>query len=111
MANTFKTLTSQNIGVTPVEVGSYTPGTGAVATVIGLTVSNRLSTQVTVDIDFFDGGTTQTYILKGAPIPPGGALVPIGGDQKIVLENTDHIRVTSSDASSVDAIMSVLEIS
>ena len=39
----------------------------------------------------------------------GGALVPIGGDQKVVLETGDIIKITSNTASSADAIVSVLE--
>jgi hypothetical protein len=36
-------------------------------------------------------------------------LVPVGGDQKVVLETTDIIKVTSDTASSADVIVSVLE--
>jgi len=51
------------------------------------------------------------YILKSATIPPGGALVPIGGDQKLVLEAGDYLHVNTSIASSADVVVSVLEIS
>jgi len=34
----------------------------------------------------------------------------IGGDQKVVLETNDSIKVKSDTASSVDAVMSILEI-
>ena len=43
-------------------------------------------------------------------IPSGGALVPIGGDQKLVLESGDALKVLSSASSSADVIASVLEI-
>jgi hypothetical protein len=36
--------------------------------------------------------------------------VPIGGDQKIVMITGDKLYVQSSAASSVDAIMSIMEI-
>ena len=42
-------------------------------------------------------------------MPVGGAVVPIGGDQKVVLEATDILKVTSSASSSADALVSVLE--
>ena len=51
----------------------------------------------------------QAHLVKGAPVPVGGTLVVIGGDQKIVLEAADEIRVSSSSASSLSAIVSVLE--
>ena len=43
-------------------------------------------------------------------IAPGGALVPIGGDQKLVLITGDKVFVQSSAASSIDAVLSILEI-
>jgi len=36
--------------------------------------------------------------------------VPIGGDQKLVLEAGDYLQVNSSVASSADVVLSVLEI-
>jgi hypothetical protein len=49
-------------------------------------------------------------MIKNATIAPGGALVPIGGDQKLVLEANDVLYVVSDTAVSADAITSVLEI-
>ena len=51
------------------------------------------------------------YILKDAPVPVGGGQVPVGGDQKVVLETGDKLRVRASQASACDAIVSYLEIS
>jgi len=48
---------------------------------------------------------------KDAPIPVGSSLVVVGGDQKLVLNNADHVMITSSAASSVDVVTSYLEIS
>ena len=47
--------------------------------------------------------------MKNAEIFEGGALVAVGGDQKLVLETGDKIKVVSDTASSVDTIVSVLE--
>jgi hypothetical protein len=49
-------------------------------------------------------------MVKNAIIAYGGALVPIGGDQKVVLEATDYLQVQTSAADSADVILSVLEI-
>jgi len=49
-------------------------------------------------------------MVKGATVPAGGSLVVVGGDQKVVLEENDNIKVTSSAATSCDVIMSILEI-
>ena len=45
-----------------------------------------------------------------SPIPVGGSLIVVGGDQKIVLMTGDKISVLSNTASSADVIMSFLEI-
>lgn len=55
-------------------------------------------------------GGTDYYLVKGATVPVGGSLVPIGGDQKLVLEAADVLKVISSAASSADVIASLLEI-
>jgi hypothetical protein len=110
MANAFKRKLQRAVGTSATSVGSYTVGAGIQATLIGLTVSNILSTNIVVDVMLNDG-TNDTYIVKGATILPGGALVAVGGDQKIVLEPNDSIKVQSDTASSCDVVMSLLEIS
>lgn len=109
MANTFTRKVSRNIGTALTSVGAYTVGASTEVTVIGLTVSNTSASTVNIDVTLNDGAN-DTYIVKDAPVPVGGALVPIGGNQKIVLITGDSIKVNSSAASSVDAVLSILEI-
>ena len=109
MANTFKRKLSRSVGASLTAVGSYTVGASTQTTVIGLTVANTTAAQVLVDATVNDG-SNDTYIVKSAPVPAGGSLVIIGGDQKVVLETNDSIKVKSDTASSVDAVMSILEI-
>ena len=108
MANTFKNAVSSAIGTSQTSV--YTVPASTTSTVIGLAVSNIHSSDITVDVVVTDtSATTSVYLVKAATVPVGGALVPVGGDQKIVLEATDIIKVTSNTASSADVIVSVLE--
>jgi|TARA_R100001443_G_scaffold49232_1_gene61554 phage tail sheath gpL-like len=109
MANTFTRKLSRSIGTALTAVGSYTVGASTQTTVIGLTVANTSASSVNIDVTLNDGAN-DTYIVKDAPVPVGGALVPIGGNQKIVMVTGDSIKVNSSAASSVDAVLSVLEI-
>jgi hypothetical protein len=51
------------------------------------------------------------FMVKNATIAPGGALVPVGGDQKLVLEAGDRLQVQMGTATSADVIVSVLEVS
>ena len=63
-----------------------------------------------VSIRVYDSSATAYYyIVKNAEVYTGGSLVAVGGDQKLVLETGDLIRVVSDTASSVDTIVSVME--
>ena len=110
MANTFIRKTHQNIGASLTQVDSYAvTGTGKIATVIGLSVSNTTSSAVDVDVTLNDG-STDFYIVKNCPLPSGSTVVLVGGDQKVVMEENDLIKVKSTASSSVDVVMSILEI-
>ena len=109
MANVFKRKVSQNIGTALTGVGSYTVAAATQTTIIGLVVANTTVSSITVDVTLYDGAT-DTYITKNCPITTGGSVVIVGGEQKIVLETGDSIRVKSSAATSVDVVMSILEI-
>jgi len=100
MANTFKNYTSTSIGTSATTV--YTVPASTTSVVIGLNLANRTASSVTVDVQL-----GSTYIVKDAPVPAGSALSALDG--KIIAETTDTIVVTSDTASSVDAIVSVLE--
>ena len=106
---TFKRQLSQNVGTSLTKVGNYTVGAGVTTTIIGLVMSNVTGNAISVSATL-DNGTVNTYIVKDATLVAGGSLIAVGGDQKIVLETNDSIRVSSSAASSVDAILSVLEV-
>jgi hypothetical protein len=54
-----------------------------------------------------NGGVT-AFLVKDATVLPGGALVIVGGDQKVVLEAGDAIQSYASAGSSADAIVSYL---
>lgn len=117
MANTFKSYGVASIGASNTTV--YTAPVGTTTTLIGLSLANTLTTNaITVDVIVSKGSggsgtgsTTDFYVIKGAPIAAGGTLVPVGGDQKIVLEAGNLVKIKSSDAVSVDSLVSVLEIS
>lgn len=109
MANTFKRKLSRSIGTSLTSVGSYTAPASTQVTVIGLTVANTTASQILVDATVNDG-TNDTYLIKEAPVPSGGSMIIIGGDQKVVLETNDSIKVKSDTSSSADVVMSILEI-
>jgi hypothetical protein len=108
MANVFETFTSRGIGTSLAEVGAHTVAASTTETIIGLTLANKSAAAVNVTVTYSDGASN-THIIKDAPIPSGSSLVPIGGDQKLVLTTGDAIKVSANTASSVDVVMSVLQ--
>jgi len=79
-------------------------------TIIGLTVANIINSQIAVNVKINDAGASKIHLVKNAPIPAGGTLVVVGGDQKVVLEPTDVIIVEADTTLSSDVTMSYLEI-
>ena len=108
--NTFKRKFSTSIGTTATAVGGYSVLLDVQTTAIGLALANVTASQVTVSVTLNTQAGDTIHIIKDAPIPSGGALIPIGGDQKVVMEHNDQIKVVSDTASSVYAILSILEI-
>jgi hypothetical protein len=108
MPNTFKNFAQKNVGTSLTTV--YTCPSATQTTIIGLTVANTSNATVVVDAVLTISGVDY-YIIKGAVVPVGTSVVPVGGDQKVVVEAGETIRVASSAATSADVIVSVLEIS
>ena len=109
MANTFKNIGSASIGTS--EVSVYTCPASTTSTIIGLTCANLTTTSpIRCSIRLYDSSATaHYYIVKDAEIFEGGSLVVVGGDQKVVLEAGDIIKVSSNTASSIDCVISYME--
>ena len=107
MANTFKSNVAINVETTGNTV--YTCPAATQTTLIGLTISNKASGTVTANV-FLRRSSTDYSIISNAPILTGSTLVPIGGEQKVVLQAADELKVTVSANSAVDVIASLLEI-
>jgi hypothetical protein len=109
MANTFTRKLSTNVGTTATQVGSYTVAANTTAVVVGMTVTNKTGSAITANV-WLNDGASNVFVTANAPISSGASLVAVGGDQKLVMVTGDKIYVQSSAASSVDAILSILEI-
>ena len=108
MANSFKTVTGAAVGTGGGTI--YTCPASTETTIIGLNVANILSVSITVDVQLTNNDGDNVYIVKDAIVPVGSALVAVGGDQKIVMNESDVLTVTASQASAADVTMSILEI-
>jgi hypothetical protein len=109
MANFFKNSITGSIGTTGVTV--YQVPAATTTTVIGVNIANVATQNISVSVMVRDSSANKTvYLVKDAIIVQGSTAVLIGGEQKIVLESTDFLSVTSSLANSADVIISVLEL-
>jgi len=107
MANSFKNYVSANVLSNTVV---HTGASGTQTTVIGLSLANISNGSLTANVHLHSGGSNY-QLVKNAVVPFGGTLIPVGGDQKLVLETDDSLCVSSSGPTDgVDVILSVLEI-
>ena len=110
MANTFTRKLSRQIGTTATAVGSYTVPSSTTAIVIGLSVTNTTGSAISANVYLQDNTTAVTSLVTNGPISAGSSLVVGGGDQKIVMVTGDQIFVQSSASTSIDVVMSIMEI-
>jgi hypothetical protein len=107
MANTFKNKVLASVGGS---AQGYTTPASTTTTVIGMAVANRTANTIKVNAEVVDTSAGVTaYLVKDGIIASGGNLVIVGGDQKVVLETTDVLRVSSDTESSADVVISMME--
>ena len=91
-------------------MGIYTAPAATTTVVIGITMANTSGSGVNVGVGITRAGTTEDVkLLKNAPIPQGSSLEFMAGN-KIVLEATDTVTVDSDTNNSVDAALTIMEI-
>lgn len=111
MANAFKTKTFDGSSTgAATDMTIYTCPASTETTIIGFTIANIASAQITVDVKLENDDGDNVFLIKDAPIPVGSSFVPVGGDQKIVMEAADVLKVQSDTANSADTTLSILEI-
>ena len=110
MANTFKNKvydgsnTSANALMNVYTVPS-SPATTTV--VIGLTLANTTTSQITADIKLSAGQTV--FLAKTIPIPSGSSFEYMGGN-KVIMQTGHTLSVSSNTANSLDTVASIMEI-
>ena len=120
MANTFKVCTIADVAVDSGTYSTIYTVAGSTTTVIlGLTLCNKIASSrtITVTIDSNtdnrtgnnDGANANVTLLNEVTIPADTTLEVLAG-QKYVLEATDVMKIAASVGSSVDATLSIMEI-
>ena len=104
MAQNFRRYTKNAVGASPLAV--FSPN--SYDAIVGISLSNILSTAITVDC-YINDGSNNIYLVKDAPIPTGGSLQVLDGGAKFVVQSSDVLSVVSSDASSCDVWVSAVD--
>lgn len=103
MAQNFRRYTGNDIGTSPVTIATA----NSYDTYVGIHVTNIHTAAVNVDV-YVNDGTNDIYLVKGAPLPVGGALQVLGTG-KLVVQSGDALKVQSDTASSVDCWISAVD--
>lgn len=103
----FKSKAVPNVGTTLTQV-TDTVASNTAHTIIGFSVANVSTANITISAKLTKANASYAFLVKGATVLPGGAIVIVGGDQKVVLEAGDSISVNSSAVDSSDCLVSYL---
>jgi hypothetical protein len=109
MANTFKLNTKAGGAVAAnTDITVLTATTTTI--LIGLTISNKVSNSITVDVklESSTSGNANVNIGQNLPIPSGSSLDALAG--KVVMNTGDILKVQSDTAFSADVVLSIMEI-
>ena len=108
MANTFKNKVFNGSNTTAnSDMTVYTVPSSTTTVVIGLTLSNTSSSQITVDIKLNAGQVV--HLAKDIPIPAASSFEYMGGN-KIVMETGHSLILQSDTANSLHTVASIMEI-
>lgn len=107
MATNFKNKVLKDVGITPVDVVTTTTYR---TTVIGISIANVTESLLYIDITLTDESDVTGYYIKGIILPPRATLRAVNGGEKLILAPNNTLSVSSSVESSIDVIVSYVEI-
>lgn len=99
MATVFKGFESADVTT---ETTVYTTPASTTTTIVGMSIANTSSNAVLVSVK-----KNAAHMVKDVPIPVGGSLIVVGGEQKTVMNEASTLSVLADDT--VDVILSVME--
>jgi hypothetical protein len=110
MATAFKNKLASGLGTSPTTV--VTTSGSANTTVIGLSMTNTTAGIIQASIRLNDTvNSVSAYFINNVTIHPNTSLRVVTGGEKLILGYSTQVIVTSNTASSIDLVMSWVEIS
>jgi hypothetical protein len=110
MSTVFKNKLANNLGSSPTTV--LTTSASATTTVLGLSFTNVTSGIILISVQLQDTvASTTAYFVQNVVVPPNTSVRLINGGERLVLGSSTNVIVSSNTASSVDMVLSYVEIS
>lgn len=107
MANTFRNKVIKSVGTEPVEILSV--GAAERATIVGLSLTNLITSFVYVDIIVKDDTSVDGFYLRQNLLPSQTSLRAVTNGEKLILAPNNSIKIQSTADDSVDVILSYVE--
>jgi hypothetical protein len=110
MTTLFKNKLATGVGATPVTILSSSAS--ATTTVIGLSLTNITGSIILASVQLNDTiNSTTAYFVQNIVIPPNTSARIINGGERLVLGASTNVLISSNTASSIDIVLSYVEIS
>ena len=107
MANSFK---NKKVDLTTTDLTTlYTVPSATTTVVIGITLANVSGAGAVVGVGITRPTADDVKVLKNVAVPQGSTLEFMGGN-KVVLETADTLTVNSDANNSIDAALTIMEI-
>ena len=120
MANTFKVCTIADVAVDSGTYSTiYTAASGKTTVVLGLNICNKTAGAIDTTVKLTSNTSARTgnndavnenVTLLNEVVIPGDTSLEVFAGQKIVVEETDVITIGASSGTSLDATLSIMEI-
>jgi hypothetical protein len=108
MATTFKNKVVSGIGTARQQV--LESASNGRITIVGFSLANLTDGVILVNVELQDETSTIGYYAKDLILPPNTSLRVLNGGEKLILAPSNVLYVNSNTDSSVDVIISTVEI-
>ena len=112
MANTFKNASIASVPTNGFSSGGtlYTCPGSTTAIILGIAITNKTDSSAHISIQFTDSSASGTRLLLNEVAIPANTTLEVLAGQKYVQEATDILKVQASAASSLDAVLGLMQI-
>jgi hypothetical protein len=109
MANTFKNASLVSVNHAALAT-LYTCPSATTAIILGLALTNKTDTSVTISVQLTDSSASITPLLLNEVTVPANTTLEVFAGQKYVLEAADILKVQAGTATSIDAVLGLMQI-